>query len=510
MVVGHRASRFVGGVLALALGAVGLGLLRRRRRAFSASGKAGRILCGLLTALAALALSGRASAHGGIPRAFEILENKAKPEQFVIRSDVWGFFHSSDGGKHWQWSCSIGYGTPSTTVNRVEMALTAKGRLLVANGFSGFSYTDDFCSWSHATGLAPAVDGGSSLLLWDVAVLADGTVLALSSTGSASGLSNEIWASQDDGATFTLARDLGQPDDTYTSLAQAPSRANRVYIVGAVIGAPKTAVLRTDDGGATYQRLDGPPITDTRMVARIHAVHPTNPDLVFVWLDLPEVERQDSPDEIWFSSDAGSTWRPLVQSQGDMPGLAFSPDGKTIAVGGTLEGVRRGSVQAVIDGGMAELSQVNPRPAWGLFWNENGLHAGKDNFTSRGTPETFTVGISHDEGETFEQLVSICDFEFSHCPAGTVGHDMCEADWEDPDPLKGGFKQDFWVNSGRCVGVPDAGEGGVANDAGVARRPPKDEHGCSCSTPGTSAPSGALVALSLSALGLGFRRRSRK
>ena len=452
--------------------------------------------CAWLTAVSA------AEAHGGIPRAFEFLENEARPGQLVMRSDVWGFFHSSDGGKHWQWSCSNVYGTAALLTEHVEMAFTKTGRLLVSNSFEGLRYTDDFCNWSRAEGFVLPSNVDSAPLLKDVVVLPDGTVLALTSNGTDEGLLNLFWVSHDDGATFTISGDLKRPDDAYSSVGLS-REGNRIYVLGQAMGTSQTVLLRTDDGGGTYQRLDGPPLSNPSMKQRIQAVHPNNPDLVFVWLDLIEEEKQDLPDEVWFTSDAGNTWRPLVKSDGDLPGFAFSPDGDRVAVAGTREGVRSGSIQDVLDG--RELPKVNSLQTWGLLWNDAGLHAGKDNFAPRGTPETFTVGISQDEGKTFEESVSICDFQFSHCAAGTAGHDMCEPFWNPPEDRAGAFVIDYKVNSGRCESEPDAGAGN-SSDAGASPAP-KDDPGCSCSTPGTSAPGAAALALAVSAMGLRLLRR---
>jgi len=37
--------------------------------------------------------------HGGIPRAFGIVFEPNKPDNVLLRSDVWGVFRSTDGGR---------------------------------------------------------------------------------------------------------------------------------------------------------------------------------------------------------------------------------------------------------------------------------------------------------------------------------------------------------------------------------------------------------------------------
>jgi hypothetical protein len=464
-----------------------------------------------LLVAAALGSAGSASAHGGKLRAFEILNNRARPEEFIVRSDAWGFFHSQDAGKTWQWSCSVPYRVRTAETQHVNMSLTPGGRLIVASGFEGVYYTDDLCTWSRATGMEPALpDGGDVLLVPDAKVLADGTVLSLTSTGIGQGVQNHLLKSRDGGASFSLAKDLQTPDLALYSIAQAPSDPNRLYVLGVVIGEQKGAILRSKDGGATFDRMDAPWLDEPRLSPRIHAVHPTNPDWVFVWLDVPEKVNENSPDEIWASGNGGESWVPAMMGRGDLPGLAFSPDGKTVVVGGVLDGAWRGSVADLVEKGESALTQVNPLATWGLFWNGDGLYAGKDNFTARGTPETFTMGISQDEGTSFKELLGICDLQFSYCPSGTQGHDLCVEDWETP---AGGFKQDFWVNSERCEDTPDAGtrDAGTrdagARDAAVVAPVAPEKSGCSCSTPGTNAPNSALVALTVGVVGFGLLRR---
>jgi hypothetical protein len=486
--------------------------------------------------LSTLSVSESAHAHGGVVRAFEILNHPANPETFVLRSDVWGFFHSHDAGKSWQWSCSEVYGTKSTEVNHTQMTLTKSGRLIVANAFDGMHYTDDFCSWNQSTGL-------DDLLVADVRIHGN-DVMALTSTGGEGGISNIIWLSKDQGKSFEPFNADLPKDIVLTSLGIAPSDPQRVYALGLVIGAPEGVILRSKDGGQTFERFAAPAVDTARLAVRIQAMHPTNPDVVFEWIDLPEDVNQDSHDQIKVTTDGGKTWTPVFSGKGDLPGLAISPDAQTVVISGAVDGVHTGSLDAVLAGAEGALTLVNPRPVWGLLWNENGLYGGNNNFSQKDTPETYTLGISRNEGETFDEIVNICDFKFSHCQAGQQGYDLCRYNWDDASEA-GGFKKDFWLNSGRCnvdgglVGsggssssggtsgsggntgasggsapasggsTPASGGSTPASTGGSKNQGSVRKGGCAMSAPGSAAQSGSLLALALGALGLRSLRRRR-
>src|SRR5689334_1858928 len=108
-----------------------------------------RTLIGLVGLLAASTLfAPEARAHGGFPRAFEILVEPGNPNDVVLRSDLWGFFRTKNGGQSWEWTCAEAYGADSLAVNHQELALAPGGRLYVANSFRGLFFTDDGCAYT--------------------------------------------------------------------------------------------------------------------------------------------------------------------------------------------------------------------------------------------------------------------------------------------------------------------------------------------------------------------------
>jgi hypothetical protein len=444
-------------------------------------------------------------AHGGFFRAFEIIRSETNADRIVLRSDVWGFSHSSDGGRSWQWSCAEVYGSSSTSADHAAMTLLPDGRLIVANDFRGARYTDDYCNWATPTGLGDEV-------LADVKYAGDSNVVALTASGREGKIDNALWKSEDRGTSFTRFGGPIPTDIVTQSLALSPSDGARVYAVGQVIetSPPVGVLLRSDDGGGTFRRFATPTKSDaTVFTLRLAAVHPTNPDVVFLWVDLPEEYGKNAPDELWLTADGGASWKQLFSGAGDLPGLAISPDGERVAISGSVDGVWTGAMADVARDGRAALEQTRTLPIWGLLWQTEGLYGGNDNFPPRGTPEAFTFGVSRDEGRTFEQITNICQFEFTLCSAASGAGQACAELWDDPSQ-SGGFIQDFLERSGRCstdAGVPPT-EGGA--DAGSSPSEPPADGGC-CAVVRSSerSPVEAILALSAGVLALGARRRGR-
>jgi len=51
-----------------------------------------------------------ARAHGGNPRADGIVFEPGNPKHIVIRSNNWGIFQTTDGGKSWNYGCAELFG----------------------------------------------------------------------------------------------------------------------------------------------------------------------------------------------------------------------------------------------------------------------------------------------------------------------------------------------------------------------------------------------------------------
>jgi hypothetical protein len=197
------------------------------------------------------------------------------------------------------------------------------------------------------------------------------------------------------------------------------------------------------------------------MHLRLAAVHPTRPDVVFVWADIEEGFGSDQPDQLWATQDGGTNWTLVYAATGDLPGFAFSPDGTELLVAGPKEGVQMANVNAALAEGKSAFTQQFGRQVWGLHWTTAGLTAGTDNFTPAGVP-AFTYGSSNDQGKSFSKLMSICDVRYDACDATSSLRMACDGVYDSP---LGGFRQDF-TQGPRCAGNPTAGTGGSSGGGG--------------------------------------------
>jgi MYXO-CTERM domain-containing protein len=441
-----------------------------------------------------------ASAHYGIPRAFSIVFGPEGTQRVLVRSDIWGFVRSWDDGQSWQWSCAEVYGGKSANAEYHSMLVTSSGRILVAASFDGLRYSDDLCNWQKSTSFADS-------LVADIAPWGTDFVALTSTSGDGGGFSTVLWKSADDGSTWSQA---GKPMPRHfigSQVKVAPSDPKRIYTVGIAPNGKVGLVQRSDDGGGTWAEHEFAFNTSTDggqlgAYFRLPMVHPTRPDVAFVRIDMPEGLGQDAPDSILGTKDGGLTWKNLFDSKGDLPGLTVSPDGKTLLIGGPVDGIQSADIDAALTTGQAAFTQVFSGMVWGLNWASDGtLYAGNNNFGAVGVPE-ITLGMSHDGGKTFERAMNICQIGFPQsCGAGTTLGDQCQPLWNTPPT---GFGYDF-VYGDRCVTPGSAPDGGNAASGGDAKG------SCSCSAPGRSDNSApAVVALAgLAVLAGRIRRKLR-
>jgi photosystem II stability/assembly factor-like uncharacterized protein len=453
------------------------------------SGSARRLGCALGAALAVTAHALPASAHGGLPRAFEIVVEPGNPDDLLLRSDLWGFFRSRDGGKTWQWTCAEVYGSSSASVNHSNVVIAPGGRVLVANAFKGVRITDDMCTWRENTDL-------HDQLVEDI-TLSSGTVFVLTSTykaadsGTGGGIDGRLWQSKDNGDHFARVAAPLPSNFAGSSLRVAASDPQRVYVAGGVPGSSGGTLQRSDDAGATW-KSSAFAVTNDSAILRIIGVHPTRPDVVFVWADLIEEFGEDAKDEFWATGDGGKTFIAVYKGTGDLPGFAFSPDGTEIAIAGPVDGVRRAKLDDALAEGQSAFTQVFSGKVWGLHWTDAGFTAGTDNYTAAGIPAS-TYGVSTDKGVSFQPLMSICSLQQLACGATSSVGAACITPFEN---ARDGFL------AGRC---PDGEDASPLTVPTVAPR--KSPSGCDCTMSRKAAPVGSLAGAAWVALGAALCRR---
>ena len=292
----------------------------------------GRRAALLGAALSVLALASPARANGRYPASSQLALSPKDPSVLLVRA-TYGLLLSRDAGRTWSWICeaAVGYGSEEDPM----MAFTADGTLL-AGIFEGLSVgTPDACVWSFAPGAL--ADKFVIDIALDKVDPSRGVLIISNSVGQddagAPGFLTQLWQTADHGHTWAQAgvslpsQFLGLTVDT------APSNPQRVYLSGRNGPPDYPGVLeRSDDRGATWQMLPIPGADSTHL-PYIGAVDPQNPDVLYVRLD------SDPADTLLVSKDGGATWTTAYPAMGKLTGFALSPDGATVAIGGSFDGV---------------------------------------------------------------------------------------------------------------------------------------------------------------------------
>jgi photosystem II stability/assembly factor-like uncharacterized protein len=385
-----------------------------------------------------------ALANGRFPAAGQIVVSPTDGQHLLVRA-TYGFLQSTDGGASWHWVCeqSIGF----AGIEDPAVAIIGDG-VLLAGLVSGLSVsTDRACTWGLAG--APLVDEFAI----DVAAAPSqpGRAVAITATGGAAGHHVIVAETVDSGQSWhTLGEPLGV-ELLPTTIEVAGSDPMRLYASGLWGMGYEPSLLRSDDGGQTWTRsvIMG---VGQGMPPYIGGVHPADPARVYVRVDV-----KPGDDTLWVSDDGGATFEQIGPSAGEMLGLAISPDGTRIAIGGPALGVQTASTADHV------FEKVSAVPVRCMKWHETGIHACGDEEEAG-----FTVGRSTDEGQTFSVLHHRWELQPLDCPADTTTGAMCPAMWPSVAETLG-------AESG------SSSTGAVAPDAGPAPvdAEPKDS-GCAC------------------------------
>ena len=248
-------------------------------------------------AWAVLAAGGAARANGAFPDEFSIHFAPDAPHRIYLGANF-GLLVSEDDGATWRYACepwvvaSSNAALASASVSFYQV--TADGALL-ANSITLTRSSDVACTWPTSTGsvsgqsvadffpdpndgsrvLAVVVQPGASYIvashdggktfdashLYDTGDLLTGVEIARSkssvvyaTSNSASGGAAKFLASADSGVTWAPPTDLAiDPATTPRILAVDPSNEKIVYV--RIVGAISDAILRTADGGKTFDTI---------------------------------------------------------------------------------------------------------------------------------------------------------------------------------------------------------------------------------------------------------------
>jgi photosystem II stability/assembly factor-like uncharacterized protein len=493
----------------------------------------------------------RALANGRFPSAQQIVVHPRDPNRIWQRA-THGMLTSCDRGKSWRWICegSVGYrGVEDPTI-----AVGESGKML-ASFFGGLAQTaDNGCNFA----LTPEIGDQN---VEDVSVEKNDPkrVVAITSTGTGDGWTNEIWRSTDSGATWSK---LGQNlDPTYLvfTIDVAPSDSKTIYVTaasyvtgdGGVTISSQGLLLRTTDDAQTWQKIEISG-TDNETQPFLSAVHPTDPKKLYLRVRGPGQSGAETgfvKNQLLYSENGGDTWTKIFEADGDMLGFALSPDASDVLVG-------------VGDSRLTD-RPVDPQ-SLGLYRSKTSafafqrvsepVHIGCLTFDGdelwvcgsqfhptipSGPTLGFEIGISRDHGTTIEKVMELSDPQPMQCACGSTTGDKCPGPWNTPTTgvcavigrcQAGGVPGDAGCGepvtmcslgtggttgaggSGAAGGTGGGGTGGSAVDAGSggsgAAANDDDDDGCGCRAPGTGA--GSAIAFVSVLFGIGLMRVFRR
>ncbi|HVR20934.1 MAG TPA: MYXO-CTERM sorting domain-containing protein [Polyangiaceae bacterium] len=491
-------------------------------------------------------------ANGRFPLSQRLFQDQGNQDHFVV-SATFGLLVSRDHGLNWYHVCEAALTSGIETADPL-LELTTDGSMLSALVRPLRRSSDCGCTWEAVLG------DGADQSLTDITKSGANTLLALARTSGPPTVFR-IERSSDDGRTWSKVSDLPQNLQAFTFDA-APSNPMRVYV--SVIlkadpdaGMPQSvpAVLVSDDGGVNFgvpRPIQGATAVDQPYIA---AVHPTDPDTLYLrtdaWTQNTETEIDEANDALFVSDDAGVSFREVLRKHAKLFGFAISPDASTVLAGygDPVQAARDVYPEdtGIYTASAADLAftQALNAPVSCLTWNGNGLYACFDEtvgITQGGaippTPEGFATILAYENvkgpaacnattctpewKEGREDIPAVCARLGADCDIDVTMNVLDCSSSGSPGGMGGSGGSGAAATGGAAMGgsamagmgavtsgSSPGGAGGAPSGArasGGGGGEPDSGSSCGCRAPGGTGRGASFVLLALLAI-LGIRRR---
>lgn len=441
---------------------------------------------------ALLATPTGARANGRFPAAQHVVVGPAGGSDVVALRTTFGLLLSRDGGRRFQWICEDALFYPDALASALiidpPIEVDAMGRVVFGHPAGVRSLTTG-CDITQR-------DGTDDRNVVDLAANPAGTVVFAAQYDARREESTILRATAPALAFVPTGPALARVE--VFTLDVAPTDPQRLYLSGVAVGARSPLLLRSRDGGATWQAAaEGVTLGDEAFVS---GVSPADPDTVFVRIN------EGFGSALLRSRDGASTFRVVARSADPMTGFALGLDGRTVWYGSVNGGLHRS------DDGGDSFVPVNPLPVLALRAHADALWVCSD------WQRAFALGRSRDRGASFEPVLRFEDLEGPPaCSAPNPGVAACATVWPQQRAALALPRFDASVRVDATADVPprdapaldaqDAGPGLDAPSPDAATVPPPAGAACGCFVAG--APTGQRGWALVAALALWARGRRR-
>ncbi len=268
-------------------------------------------------------------ANGRFPRAQRLIIDPGDPAHMVL-AGTFGLAVTTDAGESWVHVCESAFTDPNFILDPL-VAFTQDSSLFTGTAVDLRRSDPGACEFD-------VVLGQPGELVPDYTIDVDGQTLLALVAGDESPSQFSIQVSAD----ANNWEPLGEPflQRSALTLDVSPADEQRLYVTALAPmedgGAGQRGILlRSPDRGQTWQEWE---IPGTSFDAQpfIAAMHPTNPDVLYVRLDarkLDDLQLAVADDALLVTKDGGQTWKELVRKQAKLFAFALSPDTSTILAG---------------------------------------------------------------------------------------------------------------------------------------------------------------------------------